>query len=397
MDSRSGRRDGGLERNGPGVFEQVLEARAGAGADTADAPSNARGEKLMEWTSNDLIEDPVGRFPRATVACFDPTRGNLPRRGLDGARTVEFLRRLGRLGVPGVLIASSTGQGHLRTVDELEIWFRCVAAADVGEACREALLRPEDGEVANKRLLDLLARWEYPVVFFRPGTDLPPDATDEQVFERLRPLVAAAAERSFAIGLYSISDVSGLPLSPDVTARLVKAPGGERIVAAKVTEADYDSSTREYLAHEDLRHLKIVQGWDPHLARALQDGPRFDSCGRQRCGITSGTMSLAVHQFLHILSAADEEEWDEVARARHAVTALFAAMQDDPQKFADLQRAKYIMGLGHPLTATVEPEQVERVLRALEGLPRCEDRRRLARSLDLMGDGPFHERLARVA
>ena len=72
-------------------------------------------------------------------------------------------------------------------------------------------------------------------------------------------------------------------------------------------------------------------------------------------------------------------------------------MQDDPAKFADLQRAKVIMGLGQPLTGKVEPAQIERVLAALEGLPRRADRARLARSLDLMGDGPYHERLAKLA
>jgi hypothetical protein len=72
---------------------------------------------------------------------------------------------------------------------------------------------------------------------------------------------------------------------------------------------------------------------------------------------------------------------------------LFAAMQDDPQHFADLQRAKYIMGLGHPLTGTVTGPQVERIFAALEQVPRAADRRRLARSLDLMGDGPLHKRL----
>jgi hypothetical protein len=86
-----------------------------------------------------------------------------------------------------------------------------------------------------------------------------------------------------------------------------------------------------------------------------------------------------------------------VAEAQAAVTALFQAMQDDPAKFADLQRAKVIMGLGQPLTGKVEPAQIERVLTALEGLPRRADRARLARSLDLMGDGPYHERLAKLA
>jgi hypothetical protein len=148
------------------------------------------------------------------------------------------------------------------------------------------------------------------------------------------------------------------------------------------------------LADSRLHHLKIVQGWDPFLVRALQDGPLQDDWQRQRCGVTSGPMSFAVYQYLHILTAADRGEFSEAAAAQTAVTALFQAMQDDPKKFADLQRAKFIMGLGQPLTGAVSEGQVERVFAALESLPRPADKQRLARSLDLMGDGPFHQRLS---
>jgi len=71
-------------------------------------------------------------------------------------------------------------------------------------------------------------------------------------------------------------------------------------------------------------------------------------------------------------------------------------MQDDPQHFADLQRAKYIMGLGHPLTSTVSYAQAQHVLEILKGLPDSNDRMRLARSLDLMGDGPYHDLFTRL-
>lgn len=348
----------------------------------------------MPLTSAELIADPVGRYPGATIACFDPTCGELPRRRLDEDRTVELLERFAALNVPAVLIASSTGQGHLRSVEELEAWLRCAARAEAGEMMRIALLRPEDGLETNHRLLDLLAESGYPVVFLRPGTDLPPDAGDAQVVAQLTPLVAQAAERGLAIGLYTIPDVSGVSLTADAAAQLVAGRGGANIVAIKVTEADYERSTARFLAHPQLSHLKIVQGWDPHLVRALREGPRFDSGGRQRTGITSGLMSLAVYQYLHLLDAAGRGEWQEVELAQQAATRLFQAMQDDPQHFADLQRAKYIMGLGHPLGGTITDEQVERVFSALAGLPRETDRRRLSRSLDLMGDGPFHARLA---
>lgn len=350
----------------------------------------------MVLTSRQLLQDPIGSYPTATVACFDATTGSLPRRQLDERRNVEFLEKLAAAGVPAVLIAASTGHGHLRTVEELDVWFACAARAELGDTIKMALLRPEDGSQANSHLLDRLEQLGYPVVFVRPGTNLAAGATDEQVAENMQPVIEQAARRGLAVGVYSIPDVSGQPLSANAVALLACAAGGENLVAVKVTEADYDASTRRFLEHPQLQHLKVVQGWDPHLARALRDGPIYDSQNRQRCGVTSGPMSLAVFQYLHIFEAAARSDWQQVEAAQSAVTALFQSMQDDPGKFADLQRAKYIMGLGHPLTSAVTQDHVERVLTVLESLPRQEDRQRLARSLDLMQDGPFHERLRQL-
>ncbi len=340
-----------------------------------------------------LLADPIAHYPAATVACFDPTSGGLPRRSLDEALTVAFLEKLAAAGAPAVLIAASTGHGHARTIDELEQWYRAAARARLVGTVLTALLRPEDGAEANRRLAGLLAELGYTVAFVRPGRGLPAEASDEQVAENMRPAVQAAAAAGLAVGLYSIPDVSGVRMTPAAASLLVQRPGGERIVAIKVTEADYDASTLQFLKDPRLARLKIVQGWDPHLARALQDGPQYDDAGRQRCGVTSGPMSFAVFQYNHILAAAERGDWDEVAAAQAAVTALFAAMQDDPAKFADLQRAKYLMGLGHPLTGSISPPQFEPVLRALHNLPRAADRRRMVESLTLMDDGPFHHGL----
>lgn len=336
-----------------------------------------------------LLADPIANYPMATVACFDPTTGNLPRRALDAERTVALLERLAAAGAPAVLIAASTGHGHLRTIEELEQWFRVAAGARLGPMVLTALLRPEDGTEANQRLAALLAELGYAVAFVRPGRDLSAQAATDEIVANMRPAVQAIAEAGLAVGLYSIPDVSGLPMTPDVAAKLLAGPGGERIVAIKVTEANYETSTLRFLADSRLVHLKIVQGWDTHLARALRDGPSYDKKGRQRCGVTSGPMSFAVFQYLHILSAVERGEWEEVGAAQAAVTTLFEAMQDDPAKFADLQRAKFIMGLGHPITGMVVPKQSDGVLMALANLPREADRDRLARSLNLVEDGPF--------
>lgn len=336
-----------------------------------------------------LVADPLANYPAATVACFDPTTGDLPRRRLAEARTVAFLEKLAAAGAPALLIAASTGGGHLRTVEELEQWFRVAAGARLRNTMLTALLRPEDGSAANRRLAGLLAELGYAVAFVRPGRDLPNNATAEQVAANMQPVVAAIAEAGLAAGLYSIPDVSGLPMLPDAAALLLQEATGKSIVAIKVTEPNYETSTRQFLKDPRLAHLKIVQGWDPHLAQALREGPQHDPLRRQRCGVTSGPMSLALFQYLHILAAAERSDWQEVAAAQSAVTALFQSMQDDPTKFADLQRAKFIMGLGQPLLGAVTPAQVERVLTALRQLPRPADRSRLARSLNLMGDGPF--------
>ena len=344
-----------------------------------------------------IIADPIAKYPAATVACFDPTMGELPRRALDPDRTIAFLLHLAEAGAPALLIAASTGHGHLRTVEELEEWFRVAARAGLDGPLLTALLRPEDGAAANARLAELLALLGYAAVFVRPGRDLPAGASDEQVAANMQPVVKVIAENGLPVGLYTIPDVSGVAMTPAAAGLILEGPGGDKVVAIKVTEANYENSTRLFLQDQRLSRLKIVQGWDTHLARALRDGPAHDRKGRQRCGVTSGPMSFAIHQYLHILAAGEREDWEEVAAAQSAVTSLFQAMQDDPGKFADLQRAKAIMGLGEPLLGEVTAEQIERVFTALESLPRKEDRSRLSRSLDLMGDGPFHERLQRIA
>lgn len=357
----------------------------------------------------DLIRDPIGNYPFSTVACFDPMTGDLPRRRLNHLLTTEFLYSLtlphktesGTAEVGAVLIGASTGQGHLRTSDELEEWFQVAAQPKPSHATAKrereliltALLRPEDG-IANERLLDVLAELRYSVVFVRPGTNLGSNPSDRAIVENMRPIVAGAAKRGLAIGLYSISDVSGCPMSPDVAADVVAGPGGDSIVAIKVTEADYENSTLRFLDDPRLAHLKIVQGWDPHLARALQDGPRHDLQRRQRCGFTSGAMSFALTPYLEIARLAAIQDWAGIKVIQEVVTKVFASMQDDPGKFADLQRAKVIMGLGQPITRDVTSEQEERVFDALEELPASAAKNMLIQSMMLIPEAGWTERLA---
>ncbi|MDA0659587.1 MAG: dihydrodipicolinate synthase family protein [Planctomycetota bacterium] len=348
----------------------------------------------MPPTPQQIVNEPIANYPPYTVACFDPTTGELPRRTLDVDRTCDYLRRLCQPGPTGLLIGASTGQGHLRTPQELLEWFQVAGEANLPGASKMALLRPEDPMDMVERMLRVLVDCKYDVAFVRPGTNLPPDATATQVANHLRPVIQAAAQAGLAVGVYSIPDVSGVRLVPDAVAELLQSTAGTQIVAVKVTEVDYEQSTAAFLRDSRLSRLKIVQGWDTHLARALQDGSQQSSHGVNRCGVTSGAMAFSLFQYRHIFDAAERGDWTEVAAAQQGVSHVFASMQDDPRRFADLQRAKTIMGLGYPLTGTITTEQTARVMQALAQVSRVEDRRRLAQSLNLMQDGPFAQELA---
>ena len=113
-------------------------------------------------------------YPPATVACFDPTQGHLPRRELDHERLQQFLQKLRSAGAESVLIAASTGQGHLRTVEELREFFDVAAKLSPTNLQRMGLLRPEDGVDINVELLQLLKQLDYAVAFLRPGSNLEP-------------------------------------------------------------------------------------------------------------------------------------------------------------------------------------------------------------------------------
>ena len=100
-----------------------------------------------------ILKNIIENYPRDTVACFDPVKGNLPRRKLDEDKLVAYLEKLAKNGAGAVLIAASAGGGHLRTVDELDAWFRASCKAKLGKTVKIGLLRPEDGIKDNLRLV----------------------------------------------------------------------------------------------------------------------------------------------------------------------------------------------------------------------------------------------------
>lgn len=54
------------------------------------------------------------------------------------------------------------------------------------------------------------------------------------------------------------------------------------------------------------------------------------------------------------------------------------------------------MGLGHPINSKVDPKKSEKLIKAIEGLKDKGDRKRLAKSVNMMESGPYAQRLSKL-
>jgi dihydrodipicolinate synthase/N-acetylneuraminate lyase len=362
---------------------------------------------MSEEIRKALVQDPIHHMPAWTVALLDPTMGELPRRRMDELATRHYAEAIAHLGAPGVLFAASTGWGHVRSFHEHWHTLQVGGQAQLGKSIRQALLRNEDTLEENGRLIHALKEWGYAMVWTRRGASLPVDAGDEQVADHLLALAKLAVSEEMPLGLYSISSVDGAPLTATAARLLLERLGRKHsswVVAIKITEADFESTTLTFLKDPAFSHKKIVQGWDAHYSRALQAGHRAD--GSFHCGATSGAAACMVKAFRGMYQKALMKDWTGLVRIQKAVTAAFLSMQgDDKSKFPDLQIAKMVMGLGQPLTEERTMEQGEKLVTKIEELfqdPETNEGTRLiAESLLLMGKSelwtsPFYERLIKL-
>jgi hypothetical protein len=296
----------------------------------------------------------------------------------------------------------------VRTLEEHRETLEVGGAIDLGHTIKQALLRIEDPLDYNMDLMAELKAWDYGVVWTRRGSNLPPEADDELVVENLLPLAREAARIGMPLGIYSITTVDGAPLKVSAGKLLLERLGNEQarhIVAVKITESDFESSTKNYLKAQAFRNRKIVQGWDAFYARALKEGNRVD--GTNQCGATSGAAACMVHAYKAMYDKAMVGDWQGLSGIQEMVSKVFFSMQgEDKTVFPDLQLAKRAMGLGHPLTEDRSLEQVEGLVNTIEELDRMypgnEALRLIAESLLLLGDeagytSPFYERLSPMA
>lgn len=343
-----------------------------------------------------LISDPINNVPAWTVAALDPTTGNLPRRQLDESGLLHYLQALEKAVAQGVLLAASTGWGHVRTFEEHQHTLLAGGKVPLENCVKQALIRIEDPLEQNISLLRELKNLDYGIVWTRRGSLLPPDADDQAVAQSMLPLVKAATEMGFPVGLYSISTVDQARLRVEAVKILMDQLGeglSQHIVAIKITEPVFEDSTLTYIRDAAFSQKKIVQGWDAFYARALQEGLRSD--GSQHCGATSGAAACMVHAYEAMHQAAQLKDWEELSTLQQVVAKVFYSMQGpDKTLFPDLQIAKLVMGLGHPLTEKRSLEDASPLLKTLSELSGEVDPKYLnliVRSLLLMEPYPDHQ------
>ncbi|MFW5759740.1 MAG: hypothetical protein ACOCXH_02025 [Cyclobacteriaceae bacterium] len=322
-----------------------------------------------------IINHPVENVPAWTVALFDPTTGDLPRRELDEQKTKDYMQAIAQAGAPGVLLAASTGWGHARDFAEHRHTLAVAGEVPLNNCIKQALIRIEDPLEDNINLINDLKSWEYGMVWTRRGSDLPIGASDEIVTEHMLPLVKASIAAEMPIGLYSISTVDGAPLTASAAKMLLNklSPAeAQFLVAIKITEPVFENSTLDYLQEPAFDHKKIVQGWDAFYAEALQQGLRPN--GHNHCGATSGAAACMVYAYKAMYETTLKNDWDKLAEIQSVVSRVFLSMQgDDKNKFPDLQIAKWVMGLGHPLTEERSEKDAANLVKTLHQLSEDED------------------------
>jgi 4-hydroxy-tetrahydrodipicolinate synthase len=99
--------------------------------------------------------------------------------------------------------------------------------------------------------------------------------SDDAVFAYYARLIDAVGEPSLRVYLYHIPQFSGVPLKPDVVARLAKAYPAV-IAGVKDSSGDY-KNTQALLARAP--QLSILVGHEPHLPQLLRDGGAGTICG----------------------------------------------------------------------------------------------------------------------
>ena len=203
----------------------------------------------------------------ATLTPLD-ARGNP-----DIPRLASHVRELFTQGVEGVAPFGTTGEFPSFSTAERMQGLEALLAAGIPAA----RVVPGTGAAA---LTDAIALTRHAVHAGTPRCLIVPpfffkDISDEAVFTYYARLIDAVAEPALRVYLYHIPQFSGVPVKPDVVARLVKAYPAV-IAGVKDSSGDY-KNTQALLTR--VPQLSILVGHEPHLPQLLRDGGAGTICG----------------------------------------------------------------------------------------------------------------------
>lgn len=193
--------------------------------------------------------------------------------GVDHARLARHAHALLAQGVDGVAPFGTTGEGQSFSVAERQAGTDELLAAGVPAnrmvAATGCAALPETIALTRHGVQSgCAACLVLPPFFWK-------DASDDGLFAWYAKVIEAVGDTRLRIYLYHIPQVSGVPLSVDLIARLAAAfPGIIRGV--KDSAGDWNN-TAALLAR--VPQLAIMVGHEPHLPRLMQAGGAGTICG----------------------------------------------------------------------------------------------------------------------
>jgi 4-hydroxy-tetrahydrodipicolinate synthase len=193
--------------------------------------------------------------------------------GVDHPRLVGHARRLLGLGVDGLAPFGTTGEGQSFGVGERAAGLSALFAAGIPGA----KLVAATGCAALSETITLTrhgvqsgcaACLVLPPFFFE-------NVSDDGLFAWYARVIEAVGDNRLRVLLYHIPQVTRVPLSVDLVARLAKAFPG---IIAGVKDSSGDlANTQALLAR--VPQLAILVGHEPHLPQAIRAGGAGTICG----------------------------------------------------------------------------------------------------------------------
>ena len=193
--------------------------------------------------------------------------------GIDHARFAAHVHALLAQGVDGVAPFGTTGEGQSFAVDERRAGLDALLAAGVPGprivAATGCAALPETIALSRHALAaGCRACLVLPPFFWK-------DATDDGLFAWYARLIDGVADARLKLLLYHLPQVSAVPLSVDLVARLAAAFPGV-VAGIKDSEGNWDY-TSALLAR--VPQITVVIGHEPHLPRLMRAGGAGTICG----------------------------------------------------------------------------------------------------------------------